>query len=236
MRRLGFALAGICAAASANAQRVTEQETGSNIPIPQRARIPDAGTMPEANRIRIVMAEFARCVVDRKYHQVEQALALPPGQAFTHAVAGLATSECLAGGEMRFKAVAIRGPLFTELYRRRVAAEKSGRTWGPAVAKVDLLTPAMAVDQGEQQHLAMMAFGDCVVTRNAEAARRVVLAPTASDTQDRAIAAIAPDLGPCIVQGTTLRFGKQVLEGIFAEVLYRGVNAPAVIPAAGEAK
>ncbi len=226
MKRFGVALTLICAAASASAQRATEQETGSRIPIPQRARIPDAGTMPQVNRVRIVMAEFARCVVDRKYHQVEQALALPTGQAFNHAVAELATDECLASGEMRFKAVAIRGPLFTELYRRRVAAEKAGRTWGPAVAKVDLAAPAIALDQGEQQHLAMMAFGDCVVTRDAEAARRVVLAPTASDAQDRAIAAIAPSLGPCIVQGTTLHFGKQVLEGILAEVLYRGVNAP----------
>lgn len=236
MRRFVVALALVSASASANAQRATEQETGSHIPIPQRARIPDAGTMREANRVRIVMAEFARCVVDRNYNQVAQALALPAGHAFSGAVVRLATGECLESGEMRFKPVAIRGPLFTELYRRRVAAEKVGHPWGPALAKVDLVTPVMAMDQSEQQHLAMMAFGDCVVKRDAEAARRVVLAPTAGDAQDRSIVAIAPNLGPCIVQGTTLHFGKQVLEGILAEVLYRGVNAPAMNPAAVEAK
>lgn len=233
MRTLASVAVALASVATpASAQRATEAETGSLIPIPQRARIPEQGSMKDANRIRITMAQFARCVVDREPRRVEQTLALPFGTPFDHAVVALATSECLDSGQIRFKAVAIRGPLFTELYRRRAIAERSRQAWGPVLAKINFAALAATTDASVQQYLGLVAFGDCVVGRDAEAARRVVLAPTASDAQDRTITAITPNLGPCIVQGTTLRFGKQVLEGVLAEVLYRGVDSPAVAAAA----
>lgn len=215
------------------AQRATEMETGSHIGVPRRARIPESGNLNDADRGRIVMAELARCTLDREYKDVEHALAMPAGQNFACAIAGLPTNECLNSGEVRFQAVAIRGPLFTEMYRRRAAEEQAGRSWGPSLQKISLAEPAGALDDDGKTYLALMAFGDCVMSKDPAAARRVVLAPTASAAEDQEIRAMMPNFSTCLPQGTTLRFGNQVIGGTLAEVLYRGIALPTAAALAG---
>jgi len=210
-------------------QRRTEKETGSNIPVPRRARIPEDSTLKRA-QVRLVLNEFVRCAVDRQASRLEAALAtLDDG--FNTVGAVLSTNECLESGQMKFKAVALRGPLFAELYRRKAAAEAKGRSWGPAVTRVNLA--AKPETDIAKEHLGLMGFAHCVVESDRAGAQAAVLAPTASDAQNAAIAALAPKLGPCLPQGSSVRLGKDVLEGGLAEVLYRGVvPTPAAEPAA----
>lgn len=214
--------------ASVRAQRVSESDLGSHIPVPMRARIPEKGAMPDVVRGRLVMAQFARCVTDRHYAGVSRAVASPSGLTFDGEVRRLATADCLDDGMMSFKPTAIRGPLFKELYVRRMEAKARGRTWGPVVSKIDLGDTG-GTDDVARARAGTLAFGSCVAQRNETVARRIVLTPTASADQDAAIQAITPDLSACLAHGSQLRMGKAFIEAILAEVLYRGVEAPATV-------
>lgn len=218
--RLVLAGVGLCLAASpAMAQRKTELQTGSRISVPAPARVPE-GRDSDLSRTRIIIAEFARCTLDRGTDGVQRAFAMPVGAAYYRAMNRLAVSECLESGMVRIPQTVMRGAIFVELYRRH--EKKVGPT--VAVPALDFAHPA---DESERTQLALLAFADCVVKRDAGAARGVVLSPTASADQDQAFRALMPNLGPCLMQGQQITFSKPVLEGALAEVLYREAMTPA---------
>jgi hypothetical protein len=218
----------LLAATPALAQHGVEMETGSHIPVPQRARIPDGSRISDVNRSRIAMSEFARCAVDRNRAGVQHALRLPFGDSYDHAVSSLATDECLAGGMMKFKVTLFRGALFTELYRGRDYAQKHGQAWNVSFAKISLdQDPLAHPSQDAAQWRALMSFGYCVVGRDEANARAAILLPTASAPQEAALRALGPSFNTCLPVGTTLTFSKPIIEGVLAEVLYRGAEVPA---------
>jgi len=224
-RLLAGAVAAVCAPAAA--QPAVESQTGSHILIPRRARIPENTASDRVRISRQVMSEFARCVVDREPKAVARAVSASSQRDFDKAVDALSTDECLDSGMMRFKTDAMRGPLFVELYRRRADAEAHQKPWGPVAPKINLgTTPAQDSIDGE--HLPWLSFGECVVSTDSGAAQAIVLAPTASDLQDAAFAKAGAAFNACVSQGTTIRMGKQAIEAVLAEVLYRGVEPLAV--------
>lgn len=77
---------------------------------------------------------------------------------------------------------------------------------------------------------ALLYFGGCVVKRDMQDARSVVLLATASKEQNVALKQLIPNLGACLMQGQKIAFSKPIIEGILAEVLYRGTVEP-VAPA-----
>jgi hypothetical protein len=173
------------------------------------------------------MSEFARCVVDREPTAVVRAVSASSQRDFDKAVGALSTRECLDSGMMRFKTDAMRGPLFVELYRRRADAEAHQKPWGPVAAKINL-DPTQVRDSIDGEHLPLLTFSECVVSIDIDAARAIVLASTGSDLQDAAFARAGSAFNACLPQGTTIRMGKQAIEAGLAEVLYRGVEPPAV--------
>lgn len=206
------------------AQRQTESETGSHILIPRRARIPDPA-LSAFDRGRIAIDEYARCLIDSKLSRVVQVLALEPGEEYDRAVGKLVIDTCLESGSMKFKSLAIRGPLFAELFRRRLADEARGKSWSASVSPIDLkaLSPAASGMQG--LHYWMMDFGKCAVDQNPSVAKQIVLEHPATKGQDEAISALAPKLSACLSQGSSIKLDKASLQAMLAEVLYRGVVA-----------
>ena len=215
-----LALVGMIAACpAAVAQRSMETDTGSMIAVPTRARIPEEGAMSEINRGREVMRQFAQCALSRNQAGAERALAMPIGGAYYQAINKLAVDECLSSGTIKFKAPAMRGALFAELYRRKYRAADPGLVAEP----VDFA--ANAGSDGVVQ-AALDTFADCVVRRDPADARAIVLRPIASKEQDKAFAAVYPHLGPCLAQGQQITLNKPTLENAFAEVLYREAATP----------
>ena len=76
---------------------------------------------------------------------------------------------------------------------------------------------------------ALLYLADCVIKRDAQDAGDVVLLPTASKAQEASFKKLIPNLGPCLVQGQKIAFSKPIIEGILAEVLYRGTVEPAPV-------
>nr|WP_295667160.1 hypothetical protein [Sphingomonas sp.] len=204
------------------AQVNTELETGSIIPIPRRATIDDRPGLSEVDRFRLAMSEFARCTVDRKSVRIAQLLRLPADKINGASMVPLADDQCLSSGEMKFNALLLRGALFVELYRRRSAAEARGQAWRLPATPFDSKASVSPSSNTDATHLGLLAFADCVVTRDPVTTRGLVKAPTTSKAQDAAFAVLSPNLGPCLLQGQKIKLGKMILEGALGEILYRG--------------
>jgi hypothetical protein len=220
-------LMGLVLVSPANAQRKTEADTGSSIPIPLRARLPDRPGLSAADRGRIAMAEFARCTVDRREAGVVRMLNLPAEKVLPGSFAGLADDECLASGQMKFRPMLLRGALFVELYRRRNAAMMRQVAWRMPVVRFDANAPVDPASETPAVEMGLLAFAECVAKRDPVNAKAIVVGPTVSKAQDAAFAAITPNLGPCLFADQKITLGKIYLEGALGEVLYRGSAASA---------
>jgi hypothetical protein len=208
---------------AAYAQRAIERDTGSNIPVPKRARIPESGS--KAERGNVVMREFARCTIDRMPGKVATLLAMPLGREYDKAMRQVVSEECLSAGEISFKPILLRGALFTELWQRRMLAESKGKTWGPVLPAYDLSAPIADAGAETKQQQGLLWFADCIVKRDRPAANDVIVRQVGSSAQDEAYARLMPDLGPCLPQGQQVKFSKPILEGVLAEALYRAPAA-----------
>ena len=223
---LGIALA-LFGASPVFAQRETEIETGSHIPVPAKARISDDSHLADADRGRVVLAEFARCTVASNRAAVERVLRLPLDTKYEHSVTNLARSGCLGNGMMKFSTKLFRGALFTELYRSRDYAQKHGESWNASFEKISLeQNPLTHPSQEALQRLILMDFANCVIGRDGVNARASIMLPTASAPQEAALRALSPSFNACFPAGVSVTFSKPIIEGILAEVLYRGVDAP----------
>lgn len=222
MRRGLIAIALGLASLSVGAQAQTETDTGSLIPVPKRARIQE-DAKDQVDAARVTASDFARCVVARNPKGVARAIGLPPGPAASTAMTALATSECLDSGEMTIPQRLMRGAIFVELYRVRESKKVNIAPPQP----LDLDNPILPEFQQDRMRYALLYFGGCVVKRDERDARGIVLLKTASPAQNDAFKAILPNLGPCLVSGQKIAFSKSIIEGILAEVLYRGTVGPA---------
>lgn len=220
------------ASAHAHAQGSGVAPTAQHIVGASPAEISDKRSLSDMDRGRIAGAEFARCVAKRLPKRVDAALALPTAEAYQGAMAKLATNDCLANGKLRFNGGVLRGALFVELVRERSDAEARGSAWTRPFVPLDVKAQ---VERPEIQQAFLLRFADCVVRRSPEAARNVVLLPTASAAQEAALKQLRPDLGPCFPAGMTAKISKAMLEGALAEVLYR-TPAASWTPAAEEMK
>ena len=223
MRRLAFVILASAATGSFAQSRAVEIETGSKIPVPKRARVPE-GSENDTAAARAVMSDFARCAVDRNGRAIEKAFALPISPAYWRAMGGVATDQCLGSGKLRIPQVVMRGAIFTELYRRY---NRSG-VRPIAVDGVDLMRLVEKADDAAMMQQALMELAHCIVKSDLGNSISAVIAPTASSAQEVAFKALTPSLGPCLPQGVQFKFSKSVLEGVLAEVLYRGVSTPAL--------
>lgn len=216
-----FGLVTLGLAQCALAQKRVETDTGTRIPVPLRARVPDVIGPATASQARVVMAEFSRCTVDRKIAVLSKLLSLPANRIESARWGPLAEDDCMADGTLRFKAMTMRGAVFGELYRRRQDALQHGKPWSLPVVPV-VYTERIDPDDTNPVNTALVMFAACVIDRAPDKARAVLASPSASTAQDAAITALGPDLGPCLPQGRTITLNKSIIEGALGEALYRG--------------
>jgi hypothetical protein len=227
--KLFLAIAFIGCAETAFAQRSTQTE--NLFQIPKRAVISDEQRYSVADRGRVAMAQFARCVVDRRSAQLERVLSMSIGPQYEKQLNSLATDQCLGNGKLSFNGSLFRGALFADLWRRRAAADREGQKWGPVFDPINWTTPIAAdVATNAKIHLALQLYANCIIKRDRQTASEIVLLPIASKAQNEAYIRLTPNLGSCLPKDQRVKFNKPTLEGILAEALYR---SPPVSVAAG---
>lgn len=212
-RQLIVSAVALAASTMTVAQSRYQRDTGSLLPVPERARISDGGD--QAERSRLVLAQFARCTVDRRATQLRKLLVLPLDKLNDANWRTLADDECLASGEIRFKPILLRGAIFVELYRRQMKEGRAARSFKAAPYQPTTVAEPGALDD------ALLAFADCIVGLDRTDASAMVVAATASRAQDGALARLRPSLGSCLPQGQKISLSRPVLEGSIAEILFR---------------
>ena len=118
-----------------------------------------------------------------------------------------------AVGQVSFTPLLIRGMMFRGLYLKEFGQHAASQ---PLAA---VQTPTWRFADGDAFN-SLQAYGECVVRRDAEGARAILLAPTASREEQVAYGRMKPAFADCLSPGATMRFSKAVIEGLVAEGLF----------------
>lgn len=200
-----------------------EAETGSHIQKPAPADIP-TNAMSEADRSRVAIMAFGQCVVLSQRSAVERVLALPPfDKATNRKLANLATSDCLRNGEISMPEAIMRGAVYRALYVADFGKAQPALPPAPIDYWQDV--GGVSADAAAQEYVGLHQFGDCVVRRDPEHSRKFILSTVGSNGENAALAALVPELGPCVSAGSKLTFSKIMLTSALAEALYRESRA-----------
>ena len=200
----------------------TDTDLGTRIPHPKRAAIPGNPHSPEDSG-RISLSQFARCTFASKPAAVVAALQLPVDSG-DNALKAVVDDNCLEEGEMGFSNLLFRGALFGEMYRQH---EHKSRTWTYAIQPLDFsAVPDATSSPNTLTNYFMLAMADCLLAKDADSVRGIVLNEPASGAQNAAFAKIIPQLGSCVPAGATVKFSRTSIENAFGEYLYRSLVPP----------
>lgn len=216
IRRSALVVAALLAVLPALA---SAQETGTRLGPHNRAKPSANLSLSEADRSRKMMLDYARCLIGVDEQGVRaMTTSFPESQDYARRARRISTDACVADGMMTFNANILRASLFTAFYLREF-----GRAPAPlAATPIDFKADAAGQNADEaNRYVVMRQFAECVVRADPAASRAVVLGPIGSAAEDEAFRAIAPQLAPCLPQGSSIKAGRTVLSGLIAEVLYR---------------
>lgn len=189
--------------------------TGSKISGTKRADAPGRLSPAEVNRQ--VMINFGVCAVKQHSVLANKVAQMTTQESDYHAkLHGLGDANCLMpGSKMSLPHNIMRGAMFIGLYRTDFGRNPPLRAIPPTPIAID-----MSIATGP-----LREFGNCVVTRDPDNARKLVLANVATPAESAAFAGLQPSLSACLKAGEELAFSKSVLIAIFAEMLYLNAKA-----------
>jgi hypothetical protein len=204
---------------------------------------------PSQGVSRMVLDEFAKCIVRRKHDAAARGVLDPDANLGKEREDGLFISDCMPGRtRLRARATQVRYGLAEALTLAdagKLSLDFAGVA--PLVHRpfVDRPMPAdVAADPRRvagwnayaAEHVAYAAvapFGECVV-RAAPAQSLAVLRTRVETAEETAaLNALGPVLGPCLAKGSAMKLNKFVMRGTLALNLYRLANAPRGVPAGG---
>lgn len=197
---------------------VASQQTGTRLDR-HRDASPSVSKLDPSSAIRVANA-FGQCVAQRAGKGMRKALDLP----YTSPEQGKAVrrytdqfDSCL-GNAIDFDQLNLSQVLLSG-----TAAEFFVRG---ELSRVDLtpiagMTDAVLQKTDYRARTTLEDLGLCIVRRNPARARTFVTTRIASDEEIVAFKAIAPDVGPCVMQGENLTLNRPNLRAVIAYALYR---------------
>ena len=173
----------------------------------------------DATRARLTLDALGRCLVREEPAKVGAFLKLVPGsRASRDAARKLQSDDCMVAGTVDAPDAALRGSLFTALYRSEFGTGADPlQPVGPDFKAEAAGQPADIADA----YVASRSFAECVVRADEKEARALVLAEPASADEAEAAKALTPAIAGCLPAGQTLELTKTTLVRLLAEMLYR---------------
>ena len=198
-----FSLVAIFVATTASAQRMPVDDRGNAATIPEDAE--------KAGVARKVMEQFAVCTYRNQAKMVEKRLSVPVIGAYP-SMSGIARSECLNYGELRFDPIIFRGSLFAVMYRKHFERLVPNVATAPVVNYQDDPSTLYSVS---------MRFADCVVRASPAYADRLVRAGPTTRAEAEALNLLMPAMSGCVSKGRSSSMHKSTLRGFIAESLFK---------------
>jgi len=215
MSHKGFMIA--LAACAALAATPAYGQSGSRLaPVPPRT----PSNYSTEDGIRLLVSEFAECVISHDRKHVDSYLATPPESAQSDRLwPTIAKSSCLSIGALTLTDAGFRGAAYGRLYKSDFG--KKGPTDFSAVAPIDY---RQGLDPGVAQNrinVAARIFADCVARADPADSKALVLSRIASDDEAAAFDRLQPASRNCLNQGISVTFSKAALRALMGEALYR---------------
>ncbi|ATE63141.1 hypothetical protein [Rhizorhabdus dicambivorans] len=207
------------------------QDTGTRINRYPKAWQSNDIAMSEGDRARQTMLDYARCLIRSNETRVRAfATVFPDTLDYQSRAKRLSTDECIGDGILSFNTGILRASVYTALYLQDFGRSAPALSATPIDYKADTTgqDPARA-----NQYVVLREFAECVVRAAPAESRAVVIGPIGSKAEDEAFRALAPSLGPCLPQGSSIKAGRTMLSGLLAEALYRLSAAPSQASSAG---
>jgi hypothetical protein len=194
--------------------------TGSIIPSPQAASIPD-GPNNDAAALRVLRA-FGQCAAkDRS--SAAKLLASFPGSEQEHSAAEwMSKPECLNGGTLRFQSTLLRGVVAEYLLSRMDLATPNDWARLSVFPDPDANSPGQD-DPAQHMEVALIDFGQCVATKDMTSVKALMATRPNSAEESAAFAKLGPTLGNCAEKGVSLKLKRFQLRGYLAEGAYRAM-------------
>jgi hypothetical protein len=203
--------------------QTTEALPGSHIAHPRPADPLPSGHMSKDDVALSATFAFAECEYRSHTAGVRNYLALPyDDPAAYRQLKKLAASECLTYGSLTMPYAVMRGAMFRAAYRiefRHPPAQLGEKGVDFSAFVTDATKPA------SRRYLALMDFAQCVVRADPAGSDAVLRSQVGSSEEKRAVDALVPKLGPCLLAGLTLNTNKGNIEALLSEALYREAQA-----------
>lgn len=193
----------------------SDAPTGSRISGPKRVDAPSRLTPAEVNRQ--AMIEYGVCAV-KQHTLLANKLAQMSMQErdYQTKLHGLGDGICVKlEGQIALPHNIMRGAMFIGLYRTEFGRNPPSRAIPPTPIAID-----MSIATGS-----LREFGNCVVTRDSDNARKLVMSNVATPAELAAFEGLQPSLSACLKAGEKVALSKSVLIAIVAEMLYLNAKA-----------
>lgn len=231
---LAAALCAALTAGSASAQRWENRktvDTGSNIRKQAPAEPPYYRQASPSEKARFAVNQFALCRTERVRVTIERYLLDTKPADWSddglQRIMGPYLTDCLMGGDVETPYEIMMGSTFLAVLRLKYRdAERM-----PALTAVDYRALHDVTDAKGSHYIATREFAQCVVMAAPKETAELLFSRELSPAETAAVQKVAPYLGPCLPQGTELKFSRAMLFGFLAEAMYRSAEASGAGPA-----
>ncbi len=173
--------------------------------------------------VRQALGDGVQCLVDADPQRARQFIdSFPGGKDAARRAGYFDRSECVVSATraqtIDFSPALYRGALFKAFYIQDYGngparLVEGSPNFGSDVTGADAATA--------RDYVVMHQFAECVVRKDGETARKLVLARVESPAERAALRTLQPILGPCMIQGGSAEVSRATLTGLIAEALYR---------------
>ncbi|WP_300537405.1 hypothetical protein [Sphingosinicella sp.] len=195
-----------------------EPEPGSRVDTaPKSAK---GNYRPGTKDAEILAHTVSRCVADRRRGRAAEIVNLP----FRSKEQATAASRLTSGEEKCMGHVSGTLTFNTDMLVMGMAEE----LFLMSHRRADI--NALIEGNGFAPRNSLEELGLCVARAEPVAARAILDTPTGSASEDTAIRAVVPALGPCVSADVTLKFSKPVIRGLIALALYHSAQYASTAP------
>jgi hypothetical protein len=206
----------LAASATLAATPIYGQSSSRLAPVPPRT----PSNYSTEDGIRLLVSEFAGCVISHDRKHVDSYLATPPDSAESDRLwPTIAQTACLSIGVLTLTDAGFRGSAYNRLYKSDFG--KKGPSDFSAVAPIDY---GRGLDPSVAQHrtnIAARQFADCVVRADPANSKALVLSRIAGGDETAAFDRLQPAARNCLNRGMSVTFSKAALRALVGEVIYR---------------
>ncbi len=195
----------------------TSAQSGSRLaPVPPRT----PSNYSTEDGIRLLVSEFAGCVISHDRKHVDSYLATPPDSAESDRLwPTIAQTSCLSIGNLTLTDAGFRGGAYGRLYKSDFG--KKGPGDFSAVPPIDYGQSVDSTVAQQRTDIAARQFADCVVRADPADSKALVLSRIASSDETEAFDRLQPAARNCLNRGISATFTKAALRALVGEVLYR---------------